>query len=99
MLKVKLIQKTRNKNGDSKREVKSEKQIKKNKNYKNFINELSKAFTVPINKIILLVLTEDEDECPINDQDDLDSYIDEAKEFLIIYEEDSIQIKRLILIY
>ena len=91
MFKVKLIQKTRNENGDSKREFKSEKQIKKNKNYKNFINELSKAFTIPINKIILMALTEDEDEYPINDQDDLDSYIDEAKEFLIIYEIDSIQ--------
>ena len=40
-------------------------------------------------------MTEDEDECPINDQDDLDSYIDEAKEFLIIYEEDSIQNKKI----
>ena len=38
-----------------------------------------------------MALTEDEDEYPINDQDDLDSYIDEVKEFLIIYEVDSIQ--------
>ena len=94
MFKVKLIQKTRNKNGDSKREVKSEKQIKKNDNYQSLINELSKIFNIPINKIILKVLTEDEDEYPINDQEDLDSYIDEAKEFLIIYEIDSIQNKK-----
>ena len=94
MFKVKLIQKTRNKNGDSKREVKSEKQIKKNDNYQSLINELSKIFNIPINKIILMVLTEDEDEYPINDQEDLDSYIDEAKEFLIIYEIDSIQNKK-----
>ena len=94
MYKVKLIQKTRNINGDSKREFKSEKQFKKNKNYKDFINELSKAFIIQINKIILMVLTEDEDEYPINDQDDLDSYIDEAREFLIIYEIDSIQNKK-----
>ena len=96
MYKVKLIQKTRNINGDSKREFKSEKQFKKNKNYKAFINELSKAFTIPINKIILMVLTEDEDEYPINDQEDLDCYLDEAKEFLIIYEIDSIQNKEVI---
>ena len=94
MFKVKLIQKTINKNGDSKREVKSEKQIKKNDNYQSLINELSKTFNIPINKIILLVLTEDEDFYPINDQEDLDSYIDEAKEFQIIYEIDSIQNKK-----
>ena len=38
-----------------------------------------------------MALTEDEDEYPVNDQDDLDSYIDEVKEFLIIYEVDSLQ--------
>ena len=95
MFRVKLIQKTRNKNGDSKREVKSEKQIKKIDNYQSLINELSKAFTIPINKIILIVLTEDEDEYPINDQNDLDSYKDKAKEFLIIYQEDSKQNKQI----
>ena len=40
-------------------------------------------------------MTEEEDEYPINDQDDLDSYIDEVREFLIIYEEDSIQNKKI----
>ena len=90
MFRVKLIQKTRNKNGDSKREVKSEKQIKKNDNYQSLINELSKIFAIPINKIILMFLTEDEDEIPIIDQNDLDCYIDEAEEFRIIYEIDSI---------
>jgi len=94
MFKVKLIQKTRNKNGDSKKEVKSVKQIKKNNNYQSLTNELSKTFNIPINNIILMVLTEDEDEYPINDQDDLDSYIEEAREFLIIYEIDSIQNKK-----
>ena len=90
---IKLIEKTKNKNGDIKREVKSEKEIKKNKSYKNFMSELSNSFSIPKNKFILIALTEEEDENPINDQDDLDSYIDEAKEFLIIMEEGSIKTK------
>ncbi len=90
---IKLIEKTKNKNGDIKREVKSEKEIKKNKSYKNFMSELSNSFSIPKNKFILIALTEEEDENPINDQDDLDSYIEEAKEFLIIMEEGSIKTK------
>jgi len=88
MIEVKLVQKIIDKNGDSKREVKSKKVIKKNKNYKSFINELSKAFSIPRNKyeIILKVVTEEEDEYPIKNQEDLDSYIKDAKEFMIILE-------------
>ena len=149
MVKVKLIEKTKNKNGNIKREVKSEKEIKKNKSYKNFMSELSNSFSIPKNKFILfhaaisgmsysqnilekyifylhhstlvffvqvlflkigqklilrrgnickiycilIALTEEEDENPINGQDDLDSYIEEAKEFLIIMEEGSIKTK------
>jgi len=57
MIKVKLIQKTWDKNGDLKREVKSEKEIKKNKNFNNFISELSDAFNIPKNKILLIFLS------------------------------------------
>ena len=93
MIKVKLIEKTKNKNGEIKREVKLKKEIKKNKNYKKFISELSNSFSITKNKFILIALTEDEDENPINDQNDLDSYIDETKEFMIIMEEGSIKTK------
>lgn len=82
MVKVKLIEKTKNKNGNIKREVKSEKEIKKNKSYKNFMSELSNSFSTPKNKFILIALTEEEeDENPINGQDDLDSYIEGLKNF------------------
>ena len=83
-----MVQKIIDKNGDSKREVKSKKVIKKNKNYKSFINELSKAFSIPRNKyeIILKAVTEEDDEYPIKNQEDLNSYIKDAKEFMIILE-------------
>ncbi len=93
MIKVKLIEKIKDKSGDSKREVKSEKEIKKSKDYKTFISVLSKAFSIPKNKFILIVLTEDEDEYPINDQEDLNSFIEEAREFMIIMEESSQETK------
>ena len=83
------MEKTKNKIGDSKRVVKSEKEIKKNKDYNAFISELTKAFSVPKNKFMLIGLTEDEDENPINEQDDLDSYLEDLKEFMIIMEEGS----------
>ena len=91
MVKVKLIQKIKDKNGDLKREVKSEKEIKKNKNFNNFITELSDIFNIPKNKVKLMSLTEDEDELAINDQDDLDSYLKEIKEFMIIMENEDIK--------
>ena len=84
MVKVKLIVKTKGKNGDPKREVREEKDIKKNKNYESFITELSKAFSLPKNKFVLKVLTEDDDENPINNQDDLSDNYGEAKEFMVI---------------
>ena len=87
MIKVILFQKIVDKSGDSKREFKSEKEINKNKNYNNFINELSKAFLIPKNKFILMALTHDEDEYPINNQEDLDSYLEEAKKLMIILEQ------------
>ena len=87
MIKVILFQKIVDKSGDSKRVFKSEKEIKKNKNYNNFINELSKAFLIPKNKFILMALTHDEDEYPINNQEDLDSYLEEAKKLMIILEQ------------
>jgi len=95
MIKVKLVQKIIDKNGDSKREVKSKKVIKKNKNYKSFINELSKAFSIPRNKyeIILKAVTEEDDEYPIKNQEDLNSYIKDAKEFMIILENSDSDIK------
>ena len=92
MIKVKLFEKKKDKNGETKREVKSEKEIKKKKDYKAFINELSKAFSIK-NKFILMVLTEDDDEVPINNQEDLDSNFEEAKEFRIIIEEGSLKTK------
>ena len=93
MVKVKLIQKIKDKNGDLKREVKSEKEIKKNKNFNNFITELSDIFNIPKNKVKLMSLTEDDDEYAINDQDDLDSYLKETKEFMIIMENEDEEIK------
>ena len=93
MFKVKLIEKKKDKNGDSKREVKSEKEIKINKDYNKFISELTKVFSIPKNKIILMALTNDDDEVAINDQDDLVSNMEETKEFIIIMEEGSVKIK------
>ena len=87
MIKVKLLQKIVDKSGDSKRVFKSEQNIKKNKNYKRFINELSKSFSIQKNKFILIVLTHDEDEIPINNQEDLDSYLEDANKFVIILEQ------------
>ena len=87
MIKVILFQKIVDKSGDSKREFKSEKEINKNKNYNNFINELSNAFLIPKNKFILMASTFDEDEYPINNQEDLDSYLEEAKKLMIILEQ------------
>ena len=92
MIKVKLIEK-KNKSGEIEREVKSEKEIKKNKNYEKFISELSKAFPISEKKFILMVFTEEEDEYPIENQEDLDDYFDNAKEFTIIMEEGSAKSK------
>ena len=93
MIPVKLIQKLMNDNYESKRALKSEKQFKKNNNYKSFINKLSKAFSIPKNNFILMVLTQDEDEIPINNQEDFDSYLEEAKGFMIILEDKESEIK------
>ena len=92
MIKVKLIEKSKDKNGDSIREIISEKEFKKNNNYQSFISELSKAFSIPKNKFILIGLI-DEDENPINDQDDLDTYLEDTKEFMIIIEKGSLKVK------
>ena len=46
MIKVKLIVKSKDKNGDTKREVLEEKEIRKNKDLKSFLSELSKAFSI-----------------------------------------------------
>ena len=88
MVKVKLIQKIKDKNGDIKRVVKSEKEIKKNENFNNFMTELSDTFNIPKNKVKLMALTEEEDEYAINEQDDLDLYLKETKEFMIIMEDE-----------
>ena len=93
MIKVKLFEKKKDKNGETKREIKSEKEIKKKKDFKTFTSELSKAFSIP-KKFVLMVLTEDGDEYPINDQEDLNSYFEEAKEFRIIMEEGSLKNKQ-----
>lgn len=53
MIKVRLIKRKKDKNGDSKREVLKEKEIRINKDYSSFISELSKAFSIPKNKIML----------------------------------------------
>ena len=57
MIKVKLIVKSKDKNGDTKREVLEEKEIRKNKDLKSFLSELSKAFSIPKNKFILIYLS------------------------------------------
>ena len=41
-----------------------------------------------------MLLAEDEDEYPICDQDDMDSLLEEAKEFMIIMEEGDIKKKK-----
>ena len=89
MIKVKLIVKSKNKCGDIKREVLEEKEIRKNKDYRSFISELSKAFSIPKNIFILMLLAEDEEEYPINDQEDMVNYLEEVKEFMVIVEEKS----------
>ena len=52
MVKVKLIEKKKDKNGDTKREVQIEKEIQINKDYKAFISELSKVFSIQKNKFM-----------------------------------------------
>ena len=93
MIKVKLIERKKDKNSYTKREVLEEKEIRKNKNYTSFIRELSKAFSIPKNEFILMLLTKDEDEYPIINQEDMDDYLEEAKEFMIIMEEGYIKTK------
>jgi len=93
MVKVKLIEKKKDKNGDTKREVQIEKEIQINKDYKAFISELSKVFSIQKNKFMLIGLTEDEDEYPFNNQEDMNSYLEEVKEFMIIMEEGSAKAK------
>ena len=93
MIKVKLIVKSKNKCGDIKREVLEEKEIRKNKDLKSFLSELSKAFSISKNEFILMLLTQNEDEIPIFDQDDMDSLLEEVKEFMVIVEESCIKTK------
>ena len=91
MIKVRLIKRKKDKNGGIKGVVLEEKEIRINEDYSSFISELSKAFSIPKNKIMLRALTEDEDEFPVNDQYDLESYLYDTKEFMVIVEESSIK--------
>ena len=93
MIKVKLIVKSKDKNGDTKREVLEEKEIRKNKDLKSFLSELSKAFSISKNEFILMLLTQEEDEFPIFDQDEMNSLLKEVKEFMVIVEESCIKTK------
>ena len=53
MIKVRLIKRKKDKNGGIKGVVLEEKEIRINEDYSSFISELSKAFSIPKNKIML----------------------------------------------
>ena len=85
MIKVSFWTKTRKGIID----VKCSESLKKTNSYESFIDNIAKTFSIKNkDKIILKVLTNDEDEQKINDQQDFDDFLDEAKEFKVFLEDD-----------
>ena len=70
------------------RKVKTSKTLKKPENYDTFRNEIAKTFGIKKKKsIILKLINTDGEEIAINDQEDLESFLDEMKEFQFYLEE------------
>ena len=73
--------------GESNKETKDSKEFPKPKKYEEFISNIAKSFNIKKkNEINLMVFTTDGDEIPIHDQEDLESYCDEASEYRAIVE-------------
>ena len=73
--------------GDSKKETVDSKEFPKPKKYEDFISNIAKSFKIKKKKEInLMVFTTDGDEIPIQDQEDLESYNNEASEYRVIIE-------------
>ena len=73
--------------GESNKETKDSKEFPKPKKYEEFISNIAKSFNIKNKKEInLMVFTTDGDEIPIHDQEDLESYCDEASEYRAIVE-------------
>ena len=89
MVKVRLLRKFYE-GDESKREEIDSKDFDTKKNYKELIAEIKKAFNIKTSSGFTLLASDEEDEYPIENQDDLDSYKDTLKEYLIIYESDKI---------
>ena len=70
-----------------KKETKDSKDFPKPKKYEEFISNIIKSFNIKKKKDInLMVFTTDGDEIPIQDQEDLESYKDDAAEYRVIIE-------------
>ena len=85
MIKVKLIEK-RLEGNEYQRVLKESKEFSKPTSFDNFISEISKAFKINKKGIELICITKDEEEIGINDQDDLNDYIEEAEAFHVVVE-------------
>ena len=82
---MKFIEK-REAGDNTKRITKEEDDFSKESSYEKFISEISSRFNIKKNEITLISITEDDDESPINDQDDLDNYLNDTKEFWVYQE-------------
>jgi hypothetical protein len=67
------------------RTVKETTRLDKPESYKEFISKIAERFKIPKKNIELICLNNDGDEYGINDDDDLNEYIDDAKEFYVFF--------------
>ena len=86
MIKVQLFKKVYIKSDETERKLISSKDFPKPKSYDDFISSINQAFKLNGNEISLLAFTNEEDENPINDQDDLDDNKEDTQEYRIIIE-------------
>ena len=87
MINVKKIKQTYDKNGDSHREELETKEIKKPNNYAQFIKEISKSFKLSKKNFVFKIISNDDDENVINNQEDLEYFNEDAKEYMILLDE------------
>ena len=67
------------------RTVKETTRLDKPESYKDFINKIATHFKIPKKNIELICLNNDGDEYGINNDDDLNEYVDDAKEFHVFF--------------
>ena len=88
MIEVKLIEKIKKgpKDENFERKLKDTKKFDKPESYNNFISIISNHFKIPQKSIELICLTNDGDEIGINNDEDLNENLGEAKEFNVYSE-------------